>query len=111
MPLHVRLEEKGMTEHEMVGWQHQLNGHEFEQTPGHGCCSPWDHKESDMTAQLNNSNEMLGVMTLTLHPLHRKFALETSVRRPCSRLGTALDHKWGLGQIIFSLGFRSFSVK
>ena len=27
-------EEKGMTEDEMVGWHHQLNGHEFEQTPG-----------------------------------------------------------------------------
>jgi len=37
-----------MTEDEMVGWHHQLNGHEFEQTPrvgeGQGslaCCSPW----------------------------------------------------------------------
>ena len=43
-----RKEEKGMTEDEMVGWHHQLNGHEFEQTPGGGeghrglaCCSPW----------------------------------------------------------------------
>ena len=42
---------------EMVAWHHQLNGHEFEQTPGEGdrqgclvCCSPWCHKESDMTA-------------------------------------------------------------
>ena len=41
---------------EMVGWHHQLNGHEFEQTPedseGQGslaCCSPWGHKESDTT--------------------------------------------------------------
>ena len=48
---------------EMVGWYHQLNGHEFEQTPGGGegqgslaCCSPWVHKESDMTKQLNNTN-------------------------------------------------------
>ena len=45
---------------EMVGWHHQLNGHEFEQAPGVGggegslaCCSPWGHKESDMTEQLN----------------------------------------------------------
>ena len=45
---------------EMVGWHHQLGGHEFEQTPGVGdgqgslaCCSPWGHKESDMTEQLN----------------------------------------------------------
>ena len=53
-------EEKGMTEEEMVGWHHQLNGHEFEQTPGDGggqgslaCCSPWGPKESDTTELLN----------------------------------------------------------
>ena len=51
-----------MTEDEMVGWHHQLNGHEFEQALGDGegqgslvCCSPWGHKESDMTVQLNNN--------------------------------------------------------
>ena len=49
-------EEKGMREDEMVESHHQINGHESEQTPGvsegHGsllCCSPWGHKESDMT--------------------------------------------------------------
>ena len=49
-------EEKGMTEDEMVGWHHWLNGQEFEQTQGDSegqgglaCCSPWDHKDSDMT--------------------------------------------------------------
>ena len=48
-----RQEEKGMTEDEMVGWHHQLNGHEFEQTPGDSegqqslvCCSPWGREES-----------------------------------------------------------------
>ena len=51
-----RQEEKGMTEDEMVGWHHQLNGQEFEQTPGDSegqaslvCCSPWGRKELDMT--------------------------------------------------------------
>ena len=55
-----RQEKKGTTEDEMVGWQHQLDGYEFEQAPGVGggqgglaCCSPWGHKESDMTEQLN----------------------------------------------------------
>ena len=55
-----RQEEKGTTEDEMVGWQHQLDGHEFEQAPGVGdgqgslvCCIPWGHKESDKTEQLN----------------------------------------------------------
>ena len=45
-----------MTEVEMVEWHHQLDGHEFEQALGDGdgqgglaCCSPWCHKESDMT--------------------------------------------------------------
>ena len=55
-----RQEEKGTTEDEMVGWRHWLNGHEFEQAPwvgdGQGSlahCSPWGHKESDMTERLN----------------------------------------------------------
>ena len=46
----------------MVGWHHQLNGHEFDQAPGDGegqrslaCCSPWCCKEWDMTKQLNNN--------------------------------------------------------
>ena len=49
-------EEKGAAEDEIFGRHHQLNGHEFEQTLGNGegqgtlaCCSPWGHKESDMT--------------------------------------------------------------
>ena len=53
-----------MTEDDMVGWNHQFNGLEFEQTPGDSkrqgslvCCSPRGCKESDMTQQLNNSKE------------------------------------------------------
>ena len=53
-----RQEKKEMTEDEMVGWHHWLNGHEFEQAPGDGdgqgslvCCSPWGHKESEKTEQ------------------------------------------------------------
>ena len=55
-----RQEEKGMTEDEMVGWHHRLNGHEFEQALGVGdgqgrlaCYGPWGHKVSDMTEQQN----------------------------------------------------------
>ena len=51
-----------MTKDEMVGWNHRLNGHEFEQTLGDSegqesleCYSPWGHKESDMIQQLNNN--------------------------------------------------------
>ena len=50
-----------MTEDEMVGWQHRLNGHEFQEAPGEGegqvslaCCSPWGRKESDTTELLSN---------------------------------------------------------
>ena len=56
-----RQEEKGTTEDEMVGWHHQLNGHEFDQVLGDGegqgslaCCSPWGCKDSDTTEQLNS---------------------------------------------------------
>ena len=55
-----------MTEDELVGWHHQLNGHEFEQAPGDGegqgslaCCSPWGLKELDTTEQLNNNLALL----------------------------------------------------
>ena len=57
-----RQEEKGMTEDEIVGWHHWLNGYELEQTPGVGdeegglvCCSPWGHKESDTIERLNRT--------------------------------------------------------
>ena len=53
-------EEKGTTEDEVVGWHHQLDGHEFGWTMGVGdgqgglaCCSSWGHKESDTTERLN----------------------------------------------------------
>ena len=49
-----------MTEDEVVGWHHRLNGYEFEQAPGLDdgqgsltCCSPWGHKESNMTEGLH----------------------------------------------------------
>ena len=55
-----RQKEKEATEDEIVGWQHQLNGHEFEQALGDGeeqgslaGYSPWGRKESDITEQLN----------------------------------------------------------
>ena len=55
-----RWEKKDTTEDEMVEWHHWLSGHEFEWTPGVGdgegrlaCCSPWGHKESDMTEWKN----------------------------------------------------------
>ena len=53
-------EEKGMTEDEMAGWHHRLDGCEFEWTPGDGdgqgglaCCDSWGRKELDTTERLN----------------------------------------------------------
>ena len=56
----------------MVGWYHQLNGQEFEQTLGYGevqgslpCCSSWSHKQLETIEQLNN-NFLLPVNPLQL---------------------------------------------
>ena len=56
-----RQEEKRVTEDEMVGWHHRLNGHKFDWALGDGegqgslvCCNPWGCKESDTTEQPNN---------------------------------------------------------
>ena len=53
-------EEKGMTEDEMAGWYHGLDGRESEWAPGDGdgqgglaCCDSWGHKELDKTERLN----------------------------------------------------------
>ena len=53
----------------MVRWHHQLNGHEFEETPGDGegqgslaCCSPWGHKELDTAERMKNK-----LLLLTIH--------------------------------------------
>ena len=62
-----------MAEDEMVGWHHQLNGHELEQALGVddrqgslACCSPWGHKESDKTEQLNLT-ELLPSLQVRYH--------------------------------------------
>jgi len=52
-----------------VGGHHRLDGHEFEEALGDGegqgslvCCSPWGHKESDMTERLNNNKKYLKII-------------------------------------------------
>ena len=69
-----RQEEKGMTEDEMVGWHHQLNGHEVEQAPGvgdgqgswhaavHGVAKSWT-RQSNWTDMLNINLGILFVLT------------------------------------------------
>ena len=62
-----------MTEGEMIGWHHPLNGHEFGQTLGNNeglkslaWCSPWGCKESDTTEQPNNKESWGPVLALPL---------------------------------------------
>ena len=85
--------EKGATEDEMVGWHHQLNGHEIEQTPGDSkgqgslaWCSSWDREESEMTYWLNNIKQNLyafspvsvSFVSLIHRPQAQKFKWEFS---------------------------------
>ena len=65
-----------MTEDEMVGWHHRLNGHGFQWTPGVGdgqaglaCCSPWGCKETDTTERLNLMNINIIYYIAILHIL------------------------------------------
>ena len=79
--------EKGMTENEMVGWHHWFNGHEFGWTLGVGdgqeglvCCSPWGHKESEMTEQLNWT-ELGYVLWSYFRDSHVEFLFQTNMGR------------------------------
>ena len=63
-------EEKGMTEDEMAGWHHWLDGRESEWTPGVGdgqgslaCCDSWGHRELDMTEWLNWTDLLLNFLS------------------------------------------------
>ena len=81
---------EGTTEDEMVGWHHQLDGHEFEQTLDDGegqgrlaCCSPWGGKELDTTEQLNNGNNPASLDSKETHAaklhLKQKWHMQTSL--------------------------------
>ena len=66
-----RWEEKRVTEDELFGWHHWLNGHEFEQAPGDSegqgslaCCSPWVCKESDIMTE----QQLLFILIIDLSP-------------------------------------------
>ena len=68
-----------MTENEMFGWHHRLDGHVFEQALGVGdgqgslvCCNPWGCKESDITKQLNGCS-FVGPQSVTAGLQTRRF--------------------------------------
>ena len=93
-----RLEEKGKTEDEMVGWHHQVAGHKFEQTPGVGdgqgslaCYNPQGHKESDTTKQLTGSKRKLKCMKTKMSQ-NVWFHLNEILR-----MGKSIETEWRLG--------------
>ena len=87
--------EKGMTEDEMVGWHHRLNGHEFEQAPGVGdgqgtlvCWSPWGCKKSDLTEWLSWTKLKKKFMQMSSCWLH---SLYYSVTCICNTIKLAMS--------------------
>ena len=80
-------QEKGTTEDEIFGWDHQLYGHEFEQAPvdserreSLACCSPWDHEESDTTWRLNNNkNTMMTLVKRTWHQFTKMLYITVNI--------------------------------
>ena len=108
-----RREEKGMTEAEMVGWHHWLDGHEFEQALGFGdgqgglvCCSPWGCKGSDTTERLNWTerwktvhkimNWFISGLRLWIQPSAQFLAFRTPVGFPWRVCDW---HCWGWGPV------------
>ena len=72
----------------MVGWPHLLNGHEFKQIPGDSggqrrlaCCSPWGHKQLDMTKHLNNNSNNKSALQPGMIGLNEK--LRINARKIC----------------------------
>ena len=103
-------QKKGMTEDEMVGWHHQLNGREFEQTPGVGdgqgsltCYSPSGCKELDITERLNWTERLNSHLLQNLaHPvwflvlLPEYFQTTLILPQPQSRAFRRNGEKWSV---------------
>ena len=86
-------EEKRVTEDEMVGCHHRLNGHEFEQTPGDSevqerlpCCSPWYHKQSNTTEQQPVSGTLSFVKCRWVYWCEGNWKKLPMVRKNCYRV-------------------------
>ena len=81
-----------MTEDEMVGWHHRLNGQEFEEALGNADgqggldgCSPWSHKESDTTERLINMELLVETRPLGSHDSsHTAHTVNPPFRNACS---------------------------
>ena len=113
-----RREQKGMTENEMVGWHHQLDGHEFEQAQGVGdeqgglaCCSPWGRKESD-TTELNWTlgdsgcyNAPFRKGKLRLKTAYANYSMSQRFNKPISNL-SLLSWKFMFCSVFYSLFYK-----
>ena len=91
-----------MTDYEMVGWHYWLDGHEFEQglaigdgQGGLASCSPWGHKELDMTEWLNWLTEAMYQLKLVLINLSYEFHFPCSLLRNCLNSNTKGNEREG----------------
>ena len=107
-------------EDEMVGWHHQLNGHEFEQTLGDSkglgslaCCSPQGHKESDITEQLNKQSLTIPGKDFSFltHPLPQGVSPTFPCTNPFPPQSiSAFIYPWFWAQYTFSANSSRFNV-
>ena len=85
----------------MVGWHHRRNAHDFQQTPGDSggqgslvCCSPWGHKELDMTYRLNSNNKKQNTGCVLSLVIKKQFQ-DSSREHQVSVLSTEDVHRAG----------------
>ena len=94
--------EKGMTEDEIVGWHHRLNGHEFEQTPGDSegqgslaCCSPWGPRvQHDWATELNRTDVPSISQGVVILKIHLMFSWNSDVSMHPAFLFAKPDHTY-----------------
>ena len=86
--------EKRVSEGEIAGWHHQGNEHELRKTLGDGegqgslaCCSPWGHKEPDVTGRLSNNKEEWKWKCQSLSPIWLFATTWTLVRQAPLSMG------------------------
>ena len=92
----------------MVGWHHRLEGNEFEQALGDGekqgslaCCSPWGHKELDMTERLNSNSAHSKYPHLSqAHLLNRRTRSPEQKKRLGLFQDFILSSKFGISKIL-----------
>ena len=105
-----------MTEDEVVGWHHRLNGHQFEQALGDGegqgslaCCSPWGRKELDMPEGLSTAHTRTHTHIMYVLCIMLSCSVVSDPLRPLGLQSTRLLGSWGLSRQEYWSGFLPFS--